>query len=246
MDQIAEKLIAGVIRMHAIAEQRGVHAAVWIAKCRAEVTVVNLGNFAQLGLEKFIDPVGDYGTRRNFIASRQDPQKKYFCIRLHFVNPHTNGFDAIGNVIRTIDTGIVRADFNDDELGRYAVQFTMVNPPKNIFSAIPSKTQVLHGHAGEGAIPNGGRPRFRCHRFATPTMDDGIPDEHNLRLMGAIELDHCGMSGWLIINGVIPVLRHRRGGDQPLVYFRAGGTAGQHQRSGGNDGLKDGKLNLLM
>src|SRR5487761_2050260 len=105
----------------------------------------------------------------------------------------------------------------------------MINPPKNIFGAIPSETQVLHGSAGEGALPNVSSPRFRRHRLAAPIMDDGIPDENNLRLVRAIELNHGGMARWPIINGVIPVLRHRRGGCQPLVYFRAGCTARQNQ-----------------
>ena len=121
MDQIAENLIAGVIRMHAIGEQGSVYTAVRVAKCRAEVPVVNPGDFAQPGLEKLIDPVSDDGTRRNFIASRQDAQKKYFRAGLRFMNPHTNSLNAIGNVICAMDTGIVRANFNDDEFGRYAI-----------------------------------------------------------------------------------------------------------------------------
>ncbi len=32
MEQLAKKLIAGVIRMHAIGEQGGVYTAVWVAK----------------------------------------------------------------------------------------------------------------------------------------------------------------------------------------------------------------------
>ena len=242
MEQIAENFIAGVIRMHAIGKQGSVHTAVWVAKCRAEVPVVNPGDFAKLGLEKLIDPVSDDGTRRNFIAARQDAQKKYFGARLDFMGPHANGFDAIGNVVCTIDAGIIRADFDDDEFGRYAVQFTMINPPENIFGAIPSKTQVLHGHAGEGAIPNVGSPRFWRHRFAAPVMADRIPDENDFRLVRAIELDHCGMAGWPIINGVIPVLSHRSRGRQPLIYFRAGCTTRQNQRGGGDNWLENAEF----
>ena len=116
MDQITKNLIASVIRMHAIAEQGSVHTAVRVAKCRAEVPAVDPGDFAKLVLEKLIDLVSDYGTRRNFIAARQNAQQKYFRAGLQFMNPNTNGFDAIGNVICTIDTGIVRADFRSESV----------------------------------------------------------------------------------------------------------------------------------
>src|SRR5450756_174670 len=118
----------------------------------------------------------------------------------------------------------------------------MINPPENIFGAIPSETQVLHGHAGEGAIPNIRSPSFWCHRIAAPIMEDGIPDENNFRLVRAIELDHCVMAGLPIINGVIPVLGHRSCGCQPLTYFRAGRTARPNQRGGGHNWLNNAKI----
>jgi hypothetical protein len=34
------------------------------------------------------------------------------------------------------------------------------------------------------------------------------------------------MAGWLIINGMIPVLSHQSCDGQPLMYFRAEGAAG--------------------
>ena len=59
-------------------------------------------------------------------------------------------------------------------------------------------------------------------------MDDGIPDENNLRFVRAIELDHCGMAGLPIINGVIPVLGHT---NPPSVPFSAGGQDGEFRRA---------------
>jgi len=63
-------------------------------------------------------------------------------------------------------------------------------------------------------------------------MDDGIPDEHSLWLVCAIELDRCGMAG---LPGLIPDLGPRSCGGQPLVYFSAARTARQNQHSGGDD-----------
>ena len=49
LEQIAENLITGVIRMHAIGEQGSIHTAVWAAKFRAEVPVVNPRDFTKFG-----------------------------------------------------------------------------------------------------------------------------------------------------------------------------------------------------
>ena len=89
-----------------------------------------------------------------------------------------------------IDAGVGRADFNKDEFGRYAGQFTMFNPPKNIFGAIPYETQVLHGNAAKVRFRTSEAHAFVPHRMAAPIMDDGISDENNLRPVRAIELNY--------------------------------------------------------
>ena len=71
------------------------------------------------------------------------------------------------------------------------------------------------------------RPRLRRHGLAAPVMADGIPDENNLRVVRAVIIEHRGMAGLPIINGVIPVLGHRRRGGQPILNFQVGGAARQ-------------------
>ena len=55
-------------------------------------------------------------------------------------------------------------------------------------------------------------------------MDDGVAKNHDVRLDRGIAFENLGMAGFPIIDRLVPILRHRRGGDQSGYNLGFGST----------------------